>query len=239
VPEWQDVEKEYTAMVPHREKRTATRTVCHRVPVTETRQVTRDRGHWERQIVEVPSRSCGGCGHCGGGYCGGTATVCRNVWVPNLVTEDVQYTRYVPQTSEQEYEYYVTVCRPETRTYTARVCNYKTETRTATVKVCEYRTETRSKTYQVCTYENQEQSRDVTYTVNVPQTQTKTFDVTSYKTVAEEKTETYRVRVPHPVQKEVDVRVCKMVPQTVTVPIGGYGYCGNGGRGRYRCAGCY
>ncbi len=60
---------------------------------------------------------CGDSG-CGGG-CGGcapaTTTVCRRVWVPNIVTEQIPVTTYQNQKSTQEYTYTVTLCRTETR----------------------------------------------------------------------------------------------------------------------------
>ncbi len=64
----------------------------------------------------------------------------------------------------------------------------------------------------------EKKSRDVTYTVCVPQEKTETYQVTTYKMVPEERTVDYTVCVPHQVQKEVEVTVCKMVPQKVTVP---------------------
>jgi hypothetical protein len=54
-------------------------------------------------------------------------------------------------------------------------------------------------------------SKEVSYTVMVPQQKEETYSVTVYDTVAEEKTETYTVCVPRHVTKEVAVTVCRMV----------------------------
>jgi len=63
---------------------------------------------------------------------------------------------------------------------------------------------------------NETRTRDIEYTVCVPQTRTRTDQVTTYKNVSSEKVESYTVMVPHEVEKEVQVRVCKMVPQQVS-----------------------
>ena len=79
-------------------------------------------------------------------------------------------------------------------------------------------TETRTKTYQVCKMVAEQCTKEVQYTVCVPQTVTKTHQVTVCNRVPYEKEVTYTVCVPQQVTKEVDVRVCKMVQQTVMVP---------------------
>jgi hypothetical protein len=71
----------------------------------------------------------------------------------------------------------------------------------------------------VCKYVNEAKSKEVTYTVCVPQTRTETFNVTTYKSVPEQRTVTYNVCVPEVVEREVDVTVCKMVPKTIQVPV--------------------
>ncbi len=217
VPVWTEVEQEYTVMVPHEESRSATRTVCKCVPVTDTKVVTVDEGCWEKQQVEVPcqprrrvGRRASRCGDSCGGSCGdcctpATRTVCKPVWVPNLVEKEIECTRHERQTEEVPYEYTVTVCKPETRT--------------RTVKVCEYQTETRSRTVKVRHYETEEKTREYTYTVCVPQTKEVEVEVTTVKCVPRTETQTYTICVPVTVEKEVEVRVCKMEPKTVQVPV--------------------
>jgi hypothetical protein len=89
---------------------------------------------------------------------------------------------------------------------------------------------------QVCKMVSEERTRDVQYTVCVPQQQTRTFNVTEYRRVAEQKTVQDTVMVPYTEQREVEVRVCKMVPQTVMVPENGHhdghGHNGHGHHGR-------
>jgi hypothetical protein len=77
-------------------------------------------------------------------------------------------------------------------------------------------------------------TREVNYTVCVPQERTRNYTVTRYECQPEEKTQTYTVRVPHTVTEEVPVTVCKMVCQEVEVPAGD---CGNGGHGHGRLFG--
>jgi len=241
VPVWRDVEKTYTVMVPHREKRTGTRTVCRVVPVTKTRTVRRDHGHWEERHYEVPCHGCSGCGYSGVCHSGGcypghgctaqcvpcTRTVCKRVWVPNIVEEEVEYTCYKKVYDEQPYDYYVTVCRPEQRTRVHKVCDYKTETRTGTRKVCRYQTEVREKTHKVCRHVTETRTRQVHYTEWLPEKREKTVQVTKYKRVPEERVSTYRVKVPYRVEKEVEVSVCRRVPKKIMVPV--YDGCTAGG----------
>jgi len=80
---------------------------------------------------------CGGCGSgcgngCGSSAAGGdgcgsaapaTRTVCRRVWVPNVVTQEVPVTTYKNETSEEAYTYNVTLCRDEVRQRTVKKCS--------------------------------------------------------------------------------------------------------------------
>ncbi|MHB0955312.1 MAG: hypothetical protein ACYC0X_02930 [Pirellulaceae bacterium] len=162
---------------------------------------------------------CGGCGDTACGECAPkTTTVCKKVWVSNVVTKEVPVTVCKQVVEEQPYEYNVTVCRPETRTCQVRVCDYETQTRTRTVRVCEYQTETRTRTYQTCRMVAEQMSKDVQYTVCVPRTEDRTRTVTECNMVPYEQEVAYTVCVPHQVQKEVDVRVCRMVQKTISVP---------------------
>jgi hypothetical protein len=227
-------------MVPHLVTRQATRTVCRMVPETSMRTVTRDAGHWETRMVTVPA-PCGGCGSCGA--CG--HTVCKKVWVPKLVTEQVPYTTHRPHYEQVPYTYTCTVMKPETHIRTVRVCDqrtemrekrdrvctYRMETRTRPVQVCDYRTEVRSRVDRVCSYRLETRSRqvpvtryrtemrhrDVQYTVCVPEQRTVQETVTTYRCVPEQVQQTYSVCVPYQVPKVVHHRVCHMVPKTVMV----------------------
>ena len=138
VPVYRTEERTYTVKVPHQEMRSRRPPGLQgRSGTQEMRTVTCDEGHWDTCVEEVP---CGGsccrrrcclskCGSCGG--CCGTRTVCRKVWVPNVVTKQVPVTVCRTVMEEQPYEYCVTVCKPETRTCQVRVCDYKTEVRTS------------------------------------------------------------------------------------------------------------
>jgi hypothetical protein len=221
VPVWKEVEQQYTVMVPHQEQRQGVRRVCRMIEEEVEQTVCVDRGHWETQMVEVPcyshrgcwrGRRCGhGCGGCGGcGSCGGccqpcTRTVCRQVWVPNVVQEVVKVKCCKPQIVEEPYAYMVTVCKPEVRVRKVRVCEYQQEPRTV-------------KRY-VTTYETEIVEREVTYTVCVPKKKMWTEQVTCYQSVPEEVVRDVTVCVPHQVEKEVVVKVCRMVPKCVQVPV--------------------
>jgi YTV protein len=244
VPVWREEQREYTVMVPHQETREATRRVVQCVPVTQTRTVCRDEGHWEERPADCCGASCGGCedscatpcceedpcGCCSARRSGRQGRLARRrarraacceptkVWIPNIVQEEVEVAVMKRQCVDEPYTCTVTVCKPETRTKTVKLCSYKCETRTKTDRVCRYEQETRTRTRQVTECKLETRTRDVNYTVCVPQTKTTTHEVTTYKCVPEEKVEEYTVMVPHQVEKEVQVCVCKMVPKTIQVP---------------------
>jgi len=181
-PVYSTVEKTYTVMVPQQETRKGTRTVCKPVMVEETRKVCEDQGHWETKT------ECVCCvDRCG---CPQTKTVCKKVWVPNVVEKEVTVKCCKMEQVQEEYEYCVTVCKPEERTCQVKKCEW----------VCE------------------EKTKECQYTVCVPQQKTRVCNVTTCKCVPVEKTCTYTVCVPVQVEKEVQVRVCKMVPKTIQVP---------------------
>jgi hypothetical protein len=131
--------------------------------------------------------------------------VCRKVWCPNIVEEQITCTVYKQQIVEEPCEYQVTVCHPEKRTRTVKVCNMKQEVRT---QICH-----------VTNYETEVVTKEVPYTVCVPQQKTWTETVTTYQQVPEEVTRTVTVCVPVQVEKEVQVNVCHMVPKTIQVPV--------------------
>ena len=63
--------------------------------------------------------------------------------------------------------------------------------------------------------ETEERSREVSYTVCVPEERTRSYDVTVYDNVTEQVSESYTVCVPVKSTKEINVRVCHKVPVTV------------------------
>lgn len=168
-------------------------------------------------------------------------TTTRRVWVPNVVTEEVQvatnevvneemaYTVYEQQTTEVPYECTYLVYRPETRTGTKKVVDYVSEDRTRTRKVVSYvdeertrtrkvvnyKTEAKEEVYPVVSYRTEKRTKDVTYTINDVQQVVEPFTATRMETVVEDVVEDYVVSVQVPVTKEVQVQVCKMVPKLV------------------------
>jgi hypothetical protein len=63
--------------------------------------------------------------------------------------------------------------------------------------------------------ETEERSREVSYTVCVPEERKCSYDVTVYDNVTEEVTESYTVCVPVKSTKQIKVKVCHKVPVTV------------------------
>lgn len=174
-----------------------------------------------------------------------TQMVARQVWVPNVVTEDVSVVENVPQSQEITYTVYEqrseqvpyeatsVSYRPEPRTGTRKVVNYVPEKRTRTRKVVSYQDETRTRTLRQASYEQktrtdtipvvsyttEKRTKDVTYTVNVPETQVEPFTATRYETVEEVVNEQYTERVAVPVSKEVQVQITRMVPKLVAYQV--------------------
>ncbi len=213
-PVWSEVEQTYNVCIPQTEPRQGVRNVCRPVQVKASRTITRNVCAWE----DVPCD--GSCGHHstivqkgeldaaqkGAVQKGGETVVQKGggcggthrVLRNHCVTEEVPVTVWKTEVHQEEYTYNVTTYRTEPRTRMVRVCNYVQEKAT----------------------------RDVTYTVCVPEQRTRTCNVTTYKTVTEPQTQQYTVMVPHTEQREVTVMVCHMVPKQVTcvVPV-----CGCGG----------
>ena len=202
VPVWEDKEVEYTVLVPRKDVREGVRKVRRTVPVTETRTVVKDQGHWEEQEVTVPvvrhaafrarrmarrARKLGCCTPCVDPCQVCEVTQVCKVWVPDLVEEEVEVTVMRHEVVEEPYEYVVLKHEPEVRTKTVKVCRTELEERT----------------------------KEVRRKVMVPEERVKTLTLTSYEREPEEKTVTYTVLVPHEVEREVQVRVCRMVPKTV------------------------
>ena len=193
-PVFEEVDQDYTVLVPHTETRTGVRTVCQPVQVETTRTVCRDEGHFENVTCVVPCRHCHhhrhGCGACGG--CG-VVHVTRRVWCPNYVAVQVPVTVWQNKYVEEKFEYDVTVCRPEVHTRKVKVCRYVTE----------------------------KQSREINYTAYEQEEREQTRNVTTCKVVAEERKQQCTVMVPHQVEKEITVMVCRTVAETIVcqVPI--------------------
>lgn len=170
-----------------------------------------------------------------------TMTTTRRVWVPSVVTEEVQvvtnevrneevaYTVYEQQSTQVPYECAYVVYRPETRTGSKKVVEYVSEPRTRARKVVSYndeqrtrtrrelsyKTETKQETYPVVTYRTEKKTKDISFTVQVPTQTVEPFQSTRYETVTEDLVEEYTVNVQVPTTKEVQVQVCKMVPKLV------------------------
>ena len=186
-------------------------------------------------VVVSSGSSVGGCG------APAVQTTSRQVWIPNVVTEEVPvvssttqneevaYTVYEQQSEQIPYECTTLVNRPEVRTATRKVVDYANETRermrksvkyvdetrTRTRKELTYTTQTKTETYPVVTYRTEKKSKEVSYTYNVPEQVVEPYQTTRYEQVAEEVVEEYTVQVQVPSMKEVQVQVCKMVPKLV------------------------
>lgn len=260
VPVLRDVEFTYTVNVPYPVTNTVQRTVTsavpvvkthtisHCVPVTSTKTVKVDRGHWENRMVEVACYSgyCGRRRGCGCGYGCGTMVVCKQVWVPNCVLEEVtsveqqkqsvavEYLAYEQQTTTIPYECTQVCFRPESRTGTKKEVAYQDQTLTRKRTIVEYldeprkrmkkelsfQEETRTETYPVINYVQEKKTKDYTYTTYVPESKVETYQATRNDTIQEQKIETYTARVAVPAMKEVEVQVCKMVPKVVSINLG-------------------
>jgi hypothetical protein len=172
---YETAHRQITVMVPHTETRQAVRTVCRPVAVQETYTVCKDMGHCETRCYV----DCCGCTH-----------TCE-VYVPNIVTEQVPVTVYKPQYTQEQYSYNVVVCRPEQRTISEQVAKPVYETRT----------------------------REVSYVVPVAKQIERQVPRTTLRPVTENKVVNYTVMVPHRVDRQVTVPVCTMVAKQVTYAV--------------------
>jgi hypothetical protein len=234
-----------------------TRTLSYCVPVTKTKSIPVDRGHWENRVEHVPG---GPVQAPGKGVPvqapskgsekqalmnGGGQVVCRQVWVPNIINEEVSEVVPQQQTAEVEYlvyeQHYKTVphecvCiefRPENRTGTKMEVVYQTqarmrprtiveyvnETRTRPKKVLSFKEEERKESYPVITYHPEKRTKEVSYTVCVPESKTENYTVTRCEQVPDHRIENYTIRTCVPVVKEMEVRVCRLVPQVVSMTV--------------------
>lgn len=175
----------------------------------------------------------------------GCQTASRQVWVPNIVTEEVSvieyevipeelpYTVFEQKTEQIPVEVSCLVMRPENRTGTRKVVDYRPETRTRMRKQVEYVDETRVRTrkeltykqetkplsYPVVNYRTEKRTKEVTFTTQVAETRVEPFTATRYDQVAEDAIEEYKVRVPVTEWKETEARVVRMVPKVVPVKL--------------------
>ena len=162
------------------------------------------------------------------------------------LTEEVTEVVQQPQTSQVEYlvyeQHYQTVphdcvCieyRPEQRQGTKKEVAYQDEVRTphadrrglsgrdsarGSRRSCRSATKQRTETYPVVSFRPERFTKEVSYTVYVPETKSETYTVTRMDQVADHRIENFTVRVPVPVVKEVDVQVTRMVPKVVAVTV--------------------
>ena len=211
-------EVSYTINVPSLEARTGTRKVCRYVPVTKTRSITEDQGHWETQAVPQQLTSDKSeDGKCCDQQPGCTAL--KKVWVPNVVTRDIEVTCNERMFEDQEYTYNVKVFVPEVRTKTVYDCSFVTEERTKDIEYTACKPETRTKTIQVTSYISVPKTREVQYTAMIPQVKTATEEYTVMKQVPETRTSKCTVSVPYTEEQEVPVKVCRMVAKTIKVRV--------------------
>jgi hypothetical protein len=219
----------YTVNVPYTETREGTRKVCRWVPVNETRVVREDQGHFD--CVQVAVSSCGDCGGgCAPTCCGHRGLfrrrccaqpacpppccppqyVTQKVWVPNIVEKQVATTVMRAQWVDEPYKYLVNLCRAEQRTRTFDVVEQVPETlsRQVPYTVCVPQT-------QMVTV-NRPQWSDETYSyvVNLCRPEVRTQVVQVQDFVREQRTREvpYTVLVPKVQTRERQVTVYKCVP---------------------------
>ena len=107
--------RQVTVMVPQMETRQGTRTICQPVAEQVMQTVCKDAGQWQTQSYVD--------------RCGCTQT-CQ-IWMPNIVTEQVPVTVYKPQFVQEQFQYQVSVCRPQQQTINEQIAKpvYETQTR--------------------------------------------------------------------------------------------------------------
>jgi hypothetical protein len=215
-PFFKEIEHKYTVDVPYCEKRTGMRTVCRCVPVTHTRFVCVDQGHWETRPSCAPCQPCNTCNPCGPVVAPACPT---RVWVPCVVRRPETYTVNETQTCQVPYQFDVTVCRPEIRTRIERVCCPVPTKETFQYEVCLTRQENRTRTIQVCECVPEVRTRTVNETICVPRQKTETYCETICRRVAVKKICTETVWVPYCTTREIQVRVCHLVPKTIEVAV--------------------
>lgn len=217
-----------------------TRTVNYCVPVTKTKKMKVDRGHWENRVEQVPCAqvqpTCQGAmpqapAKDAKGGC--TTLVCRQVWVPNIIEEECHETVPQQQTAEVQYmvyeQHYKTVPHecvciqyvPETRKGMKKEVVYQTETRKRPRTIVEYVSETRTRNKKVLSFK--EEDRTETYPVVTYKPEKRTKEVTYTVCVPESKEEKYQVtrceQVPDNKIEEYTARICVPVTKEVEVRV--------------------
>ena len=162
---FETVQRDITVMVPHREVRQGVRTVCRPIPTQVMKKVCRDMGQWTAKTY-IDHYGC--------------EQTCQ-VWMPNIVTEQVPVTVLKPQFVEEPFQYDHIVCRPEVRHVTQRIPRPVYEPR----------------------------SREVSCVVPVCKLVEQQVPVTTYRTVVEPKVVNYTAMVAVPVTREVVVPCCE------------------------------
>ena len=162
-------------MVPQTETRQGVRTVCKPVAVQETQTVCKDMGTWGTQSYV----DCCGC------------TQTCQVWVPNIVTEQVPVTVYKPQFVAGIVHLSGRDLPAEQRTITEQIAKPVYET----------------------------QTREVSYVVPVAKQIERQVPQTTFRQVMENKVVNYTVMVPQRIERQVTVPVCTMVPKQVTYAV--------------------
>lgn len=232
-PEWKEVDEEYVVLVPHEETKTEKVWAWKCVPVTKTRKVCEDQGHWEEKKVKIS----GGCNPCAVTCCKPNPCVAcqskceawctQRVWVPKIVEKDVEYTCNEWQKHEEDRETTVTVCKPETKTRKVKTCEWvtseekfeyeecvwKKEQKTEKRKVCDWVVSQEEYEYEVCNLKEVERkgTRKVCELVEEEVTCKVDYFECVPKTTTEEYTVCCWVKVP--VEKTITECVC--VPVTV------------------------
>lgn len=170
-PQWQNVSYKVPVTVPERVVRNGVRVVCEPVRVQVNKTVYRDAGHFETRCFV----DCCGC-----------SRSCQ-IWVPNMVAEQVPTTVCQMRIRQIPYQYEDTVCRTTFKVVTERVCR-PVYTR---------------------------QSREVPCIEMVPTTVERMVNETFCRTVVENQEVEYCAMVPYQDQVEVAVPVVTMVRQEV------------------------
>lgn len=181
-------------------------------PETRTRCVQRNVGQWVTQTSCIPGPRIPKivCGPCGPQVCMTQCPprqVCRRVWCPRVVQEQIPYTVMVPQVVRQSCPVQVTRYVPEVvvKKVPVTVTRMVTKEMVQSIpyRVCRMECETKTQQipYQVCKMVSEQRTREIPYSV--------------CKMVSETRTR----KVPYCVTRQVPYtttrRVCKVVPREV------------------------
>ncbi len=180
IPEWKVVEQTVPVRVPKVVTCEGVRRVCRKVPVTTTRTICYDAGHWVCTVDK--------CGRP------------RKVWCPNIVTKEVPCTTYRLEWDEVPYTYKRTIYETKFVTRKVRVCNYRCEVRTKEVPCVRYEPRVVEKQVQVPVYKTVVEEKKVKCIEWVPEVVEREVEVTVCKWVPAEPA-CEKPQHDHPVQK--------------------------------------